>query len=529
MKKKWLVKNLALSIVVLFIGAGVVSAFNVDISNGSKPTNQGNTIYVGGSGPGNYTKIQDAINDSSNGDTVYVYDDSSPYYEHVNINKMITLIGEDKNTTVIDGSYKGIVVKISADGAVLTGFTIQHGVSEGVLIKSNSNQIFDNIVKNNGEGLAPQYGIYLGAFSNNVIRNNEIIYNVFGIEISSEFDEASNNLLTNNFIAHNLDAGIYDDDRDEGTIATWNVIADNGDPEYCYGCSGVYKHGWHSIYHHNDFLFNYAQVQLETNAHGNTWDDGSEGNFWSDWVENPGYPNTYIILEASPWWPDEIDYHPSVTPYSDRPVVGLSPKHNQVLIGQPIYFAAETSVDPGSVLWHWEFGDGTTSDEEYPTHQYNSSGFYKISVTITDNQGRSDTSYSDARIGRAPNTPTITGPTKVNVGVLNNYTIVTTDPDGDDVYYFISYVEFFGEMPFIYEYTIGPYKSGEETITGIMWYSRQIIELNVKAIDGAGLESDWGTLDITVPRTHSLNSLFLKFLDRVPHAFPIIRYIFRGR
>ena len=39
----------------------------------SMPTFNGKTLYVGGSGEGNYTKIQDAINDSSDGDTVFVY------------------------------------------------------------------------------------------------------------------------------------------------------------------------------------------------------------------------------------------------------------------------------------------------------------------------------------------------------------------------------------------------------------------------------------------------------------------------
>ncbi|RLF42667.1 MAG: hypothetical protein DRN17_07450, partial [Thermoplasmata archaeon] len=43
--------------------------------------NDGNTLYVGGSGEGNYSSIQDAVDNASNGDTIYVYDDSSPYYE----------------------------------------------------------------------------------------------------------------------------------------------------------------------------------------------------------------------------------------------------------------------------------------------------------------------------------------------------------------------------------------------------------------------------------------------------------------
>jgi len=45
------------------------------------------TLYVGGSGFGNYSTIQDAVDNASSGDTVYVYDDSSPYIENVVVDK----------------------------------------------------------------------------------------------------------------------------------------------------------------------------------------------------------------------------------------------------------------------------------------------------------------------------------------------------------------------------------------------------------------------------------------------------------
>jgi hypothetical protein len=48
-------------------------------------------LYVDGSGLGNYTKIQDAIDDSSDEDTLFVYDDLSPYYENLIIDKQIHL------------------------------------------------------------------------------------------------------------------------------------------------------------------------------------------------------------------------------------------------------------------------------------------------------------------------------------------------------------------------------------------------------------------------------------------------------
>jgi hypothetical protein len=50
---------------------------------------RGKTLYVGGDGDGNYTRIQDAIDNASDEDTVFVYDDSSPYYENVVVHVII--------------------------------------------------------------------------------------------------------------------------------------------------------------------------------------------------------------------------------------------------------------------------------------------------------------------------------------------------------------------------------------------------------------------------------------------------------
>lgn len=49
---------------------------------------------------------------------------------------------------------------------------------------------------------------------------------------------------------------------------------------------------------------------------------------------------------------------------------------------QPVNFY-ETSTGPGtSVGWFWEFGDGTTSNLQNPTHVYASGGTYEVCVTI---------------------------------------------------------------------------------------------------------------------------------------------------
>jgi len=67
--------------------------------------------------------IQAAVDAASAVDTIEVR--SGTYYENVNVDKSLTLIGEDKDTTIINGDGSGDVVKVTADGCTISGFTIQ--------------------------------------------------------------------------------------------------------------------------------------------------------------------------------------------------------------------------------------------------------------------------------------------------------------------------------------------------------------------------------------------------------------------
>lgn len=61
-------------------------------------------------------------------------------------------------------------------------------------------------------------------------------------------------------------------------------------------------------------------------------------------------------------------------------------------IGQEAQFT-DTSNNPGDpvVAWAWNFGDGTTSDEQNPSHSYDNVGVYTVSLTITTSEGCEDT------------------------------------------------------------------------------------------------------------------------------------------
>jgi PKD repeat protein len=56
--------------------------------------------------------------------------------------------------------------------------------------------------------------------------------------------------------------------------------------------------------------------------------------------------------------------------------------------------------------YHWDFGDGKTSDEKSPSHTYNNQGIYTATLTITDNNGSKDTSTMKISVQPKNNLPT---------------------------------------------------------------------------------------------------------------------------
>ena len=197
-------KIIALGVMLLFLGMTISSSgFNLE-NQSVKPLSSGNILYVGGNGTGNYSKIQDAINDSSNGDTVFVY--NGTYYENLIVDKTVYLIGEDRNSTIIDGNESGDVVYISTDMVNINGFTIQNSGNDlcdaGVQIISNMSKITGNVLIDCCEGIHIGPDDYMGWRTNygNIITENIIENNKIGITIvvASEYNEVYENTIINN-------------------------------------------------------------------------------------------------------------------------------------------------------------------------------------------------------------------------------------------------------------------------------------------------------------------------------------------
>lgn len=95
-----------------------------------------------------------------------------------------------------------------------------------------------------------------------------------------------------------------------------------------------------------------------------------------------------------------------------------------------------------------------------------------------------------------PSAPAITGPTSGVAGEEYTYTFVSTDPDGDSVYYGIDW----GDNSSLE--VEGPYASGEEVTLTHTWELKGTYYIRAMAKDVHGAESEWGTLKVVMPIYH---------------------------
>ena len=312
MKTRMVKQSIVVSIILLFVGAGVVSGLKTPMAGNPQPL--GTWLYVGGSGPGNYTSIQKAIDNSTNGDTIYVY--NKTYNENLDTKlKKITLIGEDREITIVQGQGTNPTVKIGTNEVTVTGFTLIGVTPEPAIeVATLSNTVFinHNLVQAGG------YGVKLDTSTNKITITNNIISDQIyaGIQASStSYDvikgnriqnsggqgidltlSSNHNSILNNTIVNNAKEGIFL----EGIGSTVNTISGNNVSNNQVGIrltsAGtntlrgnniqgsameglLIKSSSDNVIQMNNFIGNKRQASFQFSSR-DTWD----ANYWSNWI-----------------------------------------------------------------------------------------------------------------------------------------------------------------------------------------------------------------------------------------------------
>lgn len=267
--------------------------------------------------PDNYTTIQAAISAASPGSTIFVREGT--YYEHVVIDKTVSLVGEYRDSTIIDGNGTGTIITVSkAINASIYGFTIRN---------SGTNIFNAGVIMRDGcEGC--------------IIRNNKITNNNDGIVLQG----SHNNVVSGNIISLNSHDGITFYFSDNNAVFG-NTIASNDNIGV-----GLLYYGMDNLFYHNNFILNTVFIEENQNI-TSFWNHDGEGNYWSGYagadLDRDGIGDSSYVINSH----NQDDY-PLMGTFSSFSVTSKGQTHNITTISNSTIsnFRFEIGAETGSKI-----------------------------------------------------------------------------------------------------------------------------------------------------------------------------------
>jgi nitrous oxidase accessory protein len=260
--------------------------------------------------PSQYLTIQGAINAANAGDAIIV--SAGVYGEHVVVNKSISLIGENREFTIVDGNGTDNVFSVVADDVYIGNFTVRNGL-RGILINGKNCTVSNNIVTGNqgdsgiyqsGMGVLMNYSSFNLVCGNTITDNGGFIPGLaWGCGIGCF--HSSQNFVARNVVYDNEAFGVAiggDCNIVEGNNATGNGadgMRVGGDNNSIIGNFMIANKGFGAqvLGSHNNILKgNY----VSKNGNLDIWGQPSEGGIDLGWSDGSVIEDNFVC--DNPLW-----------------------------------------------------------------------------------------------------------------------------------------------------------------------------------------------------------------------------------
>ena len=338
-----------------------------------------------------FKNIQSALDSAEVNDTIFVY--IGYYPENIMINKSIKLVGEDKDLVIIDGNSERdvIIVNEEADNCFISNFSVtseEKDYNYGIHVYSDNVNISNNIVFDNYHGIKLHYSEKSIVF-NNFVRDNTN----YGIVL----DFSSNNNIFSNNVFSNALAGIYLARSDYNNIKNNKFISSSQTGlEFSSGSrhnkvnlntfsGGRYLvktccNSNYNTFYANKFIISGSSIRDELS---NNWDNGSIGNFWSDYQNKYPYANQSNGIWNTSYEVDEnnMDRFPLVESLipNEKPVVGISsPEKKDTVYGKTTVTGWVSDNDSSNISIEFKIDEGSWLNKGY-AGQTKDDGMYSFS------------------------------------------------------------------------------------------------------------------------------------------------------